>query len=562
MNRMSRLTLLITLTFILFAQLSQAADAKKPKIESVSTSDPRTPEDERKAFHLPEGFVAELVAAEPEIKKPLNMAFDDRGRLWVTETVEYPFPAPEGKIPRDGVKILGDFGPDGRARSVRTFAEGLNIPIGLLPMPGGNSALVHSIPTVARLTDDDGDGRADRRDVLYQTFGARDTHGMTNAFTWGFDGWIYACHGFSNSSTVAGADHDAVTMQSGNVYRMRPDGTHLEYVTHGQVNPFGLAFDPRGNLYSCDCHSRPLYQLLPGAWYPSFGKPNDGLGFGPEMVTHDHGSTAISGITYYAANQFPAAFRDTLFIGNVVTNRINHDRIEWHGSTPRGILQPDFLWSEDNWFRPVDIELGPDGALYVADFYNRIIGHYEVPLTHPGRDRERGRIWRIVYRGKTEKADAPRSIDPVRLDLPDAKPAELIEALGDPNITVRALAANQLAGRPIEPGVIASLKSSATRDANPDRRVHAAWVLERTGQLDEPTLNTVAHDADAKVRVHAFRILAGRPALPSTQRDMVVERTARRGRPGPSVRGRSPGTASRGVEPSTAAGSPPVHSPG
>ena len=177
-------------------------------------------------------------------------------------------------------------------------------------------------------------------------------------------------------------------MQSGNTYRMSPDGSHAEYVTHGQVNPFGLAFDPMGNLYSCDCHSRPVYQLIRGAWYPSFGKPDDGLGFGPDMVTHDHGSTGIAGISYYAADQFPEAYRGTVFIGNVVTNRINHDRIEWHGTTPKGIEQPDFVWSEDNWFRPVDIELGPDGALYIADFYNRIIGHYEVPLTHPGRDRD------------------------------------------------------------------------------------------------------------------------------------------------------------------------------
>ena len=159
---------------------------------------------------------------------------------------------------------------------------------------------------------------------------------MTNAFTWGFDGWIYACHGFSNDSRCRGPTSKPITMHSGNTYRMRPDGSHVEYFTHGQVNPFGLAFDPLGNLYSSDCHSRPLYQLLRGAYYPSFGKPHDGLGFGPEMMTHDHGSTAIAGIAYYAADQFPAAYRDTIFIGNVVTNRINHDRLEWHGSTPKG----------------------------------------------------------------------------------------------------------------------------------------------------------------------------------------------------------------------------------
>ena len=128
---------------------------------------------------------------------------------------------------------------------------------------------------------------------------------MTNAFTWGFDGWVYACHGYANDSTVQGKDKRPIAMNSGNTYRMRPDGSHAEYFTHGQVNPFGLAFDPLGNLYSCDCHSRPVYQLLRGAWYPSFGKPDDGLGFGPEMVTHDHGSTGIAGISYYAADAVP-----------------------------------------------------------------------------------------------------------------------------------------------------------------------------------------------------------------------------------------------------------------
>ena len=114
------------------------------------------------------------------------------------------------------------------------------------------------------------------------------------------------------------------------------------------------------------------------------------------MMTHDHGSTAIAGIAYYAADHFPTDYHDTIFVGNVVTNRINRDRLERHGSTVRRSRMPDFLSSDDPWFRPVDIKLGPDGALYVADFYNRIIGHYEVPLNHPGRDRERGRIWRIV----------------------------------------------------------------------------------------------------------------------------------------------------------------------
>ena len=173
-------------------------------VENVSSLPWRTPADEQKALHVPPGFEIQLVASEPDIHKPLNLAFDDRGRLWVTSTVEYPYPAKEGTQPRDAVKILSDFQADGRAKKIETFADGLNIPIGLLPLPSARAALVHSIPNIYLLRDTDGDGRADTREVFYGVFGNRDTHGMTNAFSWGFDGWVYACHGFSNTSEVAG----------------------------------------------------------------------------------------------------------------------------------------------------------------------------------------------------------------------------------------------------------------------------------------------------------------------------------------------------------------------
>ena len=479
--------------------------ATAPKL--VAESGPRTPEEERSGFRLPEGFVIELVASEPQINKPMNLAFDDRGRLWVTSTLEYPYPAKDGSAPRDRVVILSDFAEDGRARSATTFADGLNIPIGVLPIGRGDSALVHAIPSIRRLTDTDGDGKADKTEVAYDRFGFKDTHGMTNAFTWGLDGWIYACHGFSNDSKVEGADKKPIVMQSGNIYRMKADGSHAEYYSHGQVNPFGLAFDPTGNLYSCDCHSRPIYQNLRGAYYPSFGKPDDGLGFGPEMIGHDHGSTGIGGIAYYAADHFPPAFRDNIFIGNVVTSRINRDHLDHSGSSPRAVAEPDFVESDDPWFRPVDIELGPDGALYVADFYNRIIGHYEVPLEHPGRDRERGRIWRISYKGK-DGANRPRS---PRADFSTATVAELVEDLGHPNLTVRTKATNQLVDR--GPAAIEAVKAAVGSDAVGLRKAHGLWVLHRLGALDDATLASAARDAVEAVRVHAFRILADRPRL-------------------------------------------------
>lgn len=498
-----------------FALLLSWSGGPSPAQDHIAKTDPRTPEEEQKCFHLPPGFAIELVAAEPAIRKPINMNFDDRGRLWVTESVEYPFAAPPDRKARDVVKILENATGNGKADKVTVFADNLNIPIGVMPITNG--AIVYSIPNIYRVLDTQGKGQADKREVLYSSFGHRDTHGMSGSFNWGFDGWLYAHHGFSNTSTVKGADGVGIQMQSGNTYRMRPDGSHCEQYTWGQVNPFGLCFDPLGNLYSADCHSRPAYQLLRGAYYPSFGKPHDGLGFGPEMMTHDHGSTAICGIVYYAADQFPKEWHDTLFIGNVVTNRINHDRLERHGSTYRAIQQPDFLRSDDPWFRPVDIKLGPDGALYVADFYNRIIGHYEVPLDHPGRDRERGRIWRIVYRGTDgqNKAAQPHA------DFAKETIAELVNDLAHPNLTVRMKATNQLVERGEQASAVV-VKAIMQPRSNPWQRMHGLWVLERLGVLDDPTLIEAAQDKESGVRVHAQRVLTGRRALTPSLRQLAL----------------------------------------
>jgi putative heme-binding domain-containing protein len=484
-----------------------------PPDPNIVSEDPRTPAEERKGFHLPPGFEVQLVAAEPDIRKPINLAFDARSRLWVTQSVEYPFEAKNG-TPRDCVKILEDFAPNGRARKITTFAGGLNIPIGVLPVKDG--ALVYSIPNVWRLTDTKGDGKAHKRQVLLSGYGHRDTHGMTGEFTVGFDGWVYACHGYLNDSTVKGTDGSQITMNSGNTYRFREDGSHVYYFTHGQVNPFGLAWDPLGNVYSCDCHTQPIYQLLRGAWYPSFGKPHDGLGFGPQMFDNYRDSTAIAGIAYYAADHFPAGFRDCAYIGDVVTNRIVQFDITRHGSSPQATLRY-LLKSDDHWFRPVSIVLGPDGALYVADFYNRIIGHYEVDLRHPGRDRTRGRIWRIVYRGKNGKGK-PRT---PRADWTKASVRELVKDLAHPNLTVRLIATNQLVERGGR-AVVKAVRKVLRPKASPFQRMHGLWVLERCGRLDAKTLRRAAGDKVAGVRVHAMRVLVERKKLPAALRKLAL----------------------------------------
>ncbi len=489
-------------------------NAADPFEDFIRTTDPRSPREELKGFHVPPGFEVQLVAAEPDIGKPMNMAFDEKGRLWITQSREYPFPVPLDKKGRDKVMILDKFNAEGRAEKVTTFTEGLNIPIGLAPYKGG--AIAFSIPYIRYFQDTDRDGRADQEKMILGRFGfEKDTHGLTGAFRRGFDGWLYADHGYNNDTTLTARDGSSIKMNSGNCYRFKPDGSRVEQYSWGQVNPFGLMFDPLGDLWSADCHSSPVYVLLRGAYYPSFGKPHDGLGFAPNICDHSHGSTAIAGMVYYAAEDFPAEYRGNTFVGNVMTCRINRDSFAVHGSTRIAKEEPDFLRSDDSWFRPVDLQLGPDGAIYIADFYNRIIGHYEVRLDHPGRDRERGRIWRIVYRGGAGIARATLSTS-----LTEGVEG-LVAELGSVNITRRMLAMNSLADD-IGPSAIEPLKKIFNTHTSPFQKAHGLWILHRLGSLDETILQGAAKDNDRLVRVHAMRVLSEIESWSAAQRTLAL----------------------------------------
>lgn len=460
--------------------------AAEPDASLVRVSEWQPPEKQATTFSLPPGFSIHLFAAEPMINKPINLAFDEKGRLWVSSNTEYPFPAAKDRWSdsqgtrvrgsQDAIKILEDTDGDGRADKVTDFADGLNIPIGVLPYKNG--CIAWSIPNIWYFADNDGDGKCDERKILFGPLGyEKDTHGNIASLRLAPDGWVYATHGFNNVSRfevrpenrttpvdpaaprrptpsyqTANLPRDQVDwgnsleLQSGNVFRFKPDGSAVEVWSWGQVNPFGLTWDVWGNLYSADCHSNPLTQVIRGAAYPSFGRPDLGLGFGPVLCEHSHGSTGICGPLFFDGSVWGPEWDNRMLVGNPVTSRLNHDVIQFTGATPRAVEQPDFLTTTDLWFRPVDIQLGPDGALYIADFYNKVIGHYEVDLKHPGRDRTSGRIWRVVKEGvksnNRQLTDAHRTAQAIRFG---AEPPAVDPASASP-ITARLLAERWLGG--------------------------------------------------------------------------------------------------------------------
>jgi putative heme-binding domain-containing protein len=440
---------------------------------------------------VPPGFAVEVVAAEPDIMNPVAMTFDERGRVWVTESFEYP--RLEAGPGRDRVKTLEDTDGDGRMDKVTIFAEGLNIPSGIAVGHGG--VWVANAPDIVFMQDTDGDGRADKQEVVVTGFGRDDTHELPNSLTWGPDGWLYGLNGVFNPSRIE--QNGKVFEFTCALFRIHPRTREFQIFCEGTSNPWGVAFDREGSAFVSACVIDHLWHLVESAYYirqggpyPPFTSPQ------PSIVKHKHQKAAYCGIHYFDSDAYPPEFRERLYMGNIHGNCLNVDVLERDGSTYFARPAPDFLSANDAWFMPVVQKTGPDGSLYVLDWYDRYHCYQDANRDPAGIDRARGRLYRIRY-GQTPRAP--------KFDLAQESSDQLIERLHSPNVYYRDVAQrilserNDSVARPHLEKLV--LDEAAPRKA----RMHALWALVGAGELSSDFHTALVAHSDATLRSWGVR---------------------------------------------------------
>lgn len=492
--------------------------AAKPMKEGNATAGPRSPEEEKASFRLPDGLEMELVAAEDPsagIGKFIAVYFDARGAMWTMTALEYPVDGNENKAAADALyqskardKILvyerDPQSPTGFAQKPRVFADGLAIPLGILPYKDG--CYVQHGHDLALLRDTDGDGQADKREVILTGFGVQDSHLFPHQFTRGPGGWMWLAQGAFNSGKVSRpgeGPEKAIQFDQTRMAKFRPDGSRFTITSNGPCNIWGLVLNGEGESFIQEANDFG-YPVMPFHEYANYpGCSNrQWKSYAPEFPgtapDFKMGGTGLSGLALTDKNgAFPEAWRDVMLVANPITNKVQgiqmkRDGARWALEKPQDVVSTD-----DSWFRPVALTLGPDGCVYVVDWYNKIISHNEVPRTHPDRDKTRGRIWRIKPKGQ-QVAAVP--------DFSKLSGEELLGKLGSPALSQHHLAWQTIADRDLK--VLAPRLSEIVKDsaASAPRRIGALWALEALGEKLSPEIwKPLFGDANRNIRREAAR---------------------------------------------------------
>src|SRR6266481_1898284 len=496
-------------SFFLVAPIAVFAAGKQLTGPYTPTASPAlAPAEAQKKFVVPEGFEVRLFAAEPDVINPVAMTWDERGRLWVLELYEYPLGAPPGAKPRDRIKILEDTDNDGVADKVSVFADGLNLATGLALGNGG--VYVGQAPDFLFLQDTNHDDKADTRTVLLTGFGLDDRHELLNGFTWGPDGWLYMTHGVFTHSKVRIPEASAPGIEvTAAVARFHPRSKQFEVFADGTSNPWGVDFDRYGNAFVSACVIDHLFHMAPGGIYVrQGGTPANPYAYEllPSIVAHKHHMAAYCGVCIYQGDQFPEEYRGHVLMGNIHQNAVNHDVLIPNGSSFKAKADKDFLTTTDGWFRTVSEQVGPDGALWIADWYDKYPCYQNAQADPEGVDRSHGRVWRIVYTGaKPGKAVPPR---PEKgMDLEKLTISQLIGLLSHPNEWQRRMAQRLLteklsiADANEKSGAQTLLSNLLVSSKTLETRLAALWTLHGSGLLSSgDALETALGANDASVR--------------------------------------------------------------
>lgn len=528
--------------------------------EPVKYQAPLSPQDSLRYTQVPADLELQLFAAEPDVVKPISMAWDERGRAWVIEARDYPHGlVPEGQPGHDDLKICEDTDGDGRADRFSIFADHLNLATSLVFVKDG--VLVSEARHLLFLKDTDGDGKADVREVILPGWGVGDSHAMQSSLSRGFDNWLYGAVGYSNfRGKVGGKD-----LQFGQgIFRFKPDGSELEFLHQFNNNTWGFGLNAVGDVFGSTANGHPtFYGYLPAhilnPTQPGFSRRGGGGGgFRPgyrlddnnspeekvpqvrrlpsakslapgmrmhpntpnvRMVDNFGGYTAAAGHGFMVSDALPPRLRGKALVTEPTAKLIGIVDLQPDGGGYKASDGGNLLASTDEWMSPIFAEVGPDGAVWVIDFYSFIIQHNPTPslqsagvqaTTGPGgayktdhdlRDQSHGRIYRVVWK------DGPRS--PIQ-SLSPKKSSELVAALNSGN-QFWALTAQRL----IVDNALTNLAPALRkRVRSPDAgtgAIHALWSLSGIGALDADTHQAALQSKDAALRRNAIR------ALPPTE---------------------------------------------